>query len=112
MPRTSSRTDAAVATATDRLQTAAATGVPCPPVRDLIGDDLALAYAVQQRLTADRVATGARIVGRKIGLTSKVVQQQLGVDRPDFGVLFDDMDVSAIDEVPSRRLLQPKAEAE
>jgi 2-keto-4-pentenoate hydratase len=95
-----------------RLQSAAATGAPCPPVRDLIGTDVDLAYAVQQRLTADRIAAGARVVGRKIGLTSDAVQQQLGVDRPDFGVLFDDMDVSGLAEVPSGRLLQPKAEAE
>jgi 2-keto-4-pentenoate hydratase len=87
--------------------------VPCAPVRDLIGaDDVDLAYAVQQRQTDARVAGGARIVGRKIGLTSPAVQRQLGVDRPDFGVLFDDMDVSALAEVPSERLLQAKTEAE
>jgi 2-keto-4-pentenoate hydratase len=87
--------------------------VPCPPVRDLIGSsDVELAYSVQQQLTRDRLAHGARIVGRKIGLTSPAVQRQLGVDRPDFGVLFDDMDVSGLAEVPSDRLLQPKTEAE
>ena len=99
--------------AAERLRLAASTGVPCAPVRDLIGpDDVELAYAVQQRSTRDRLAAGARIVGRKIGLTSPAVQRQLGVDRPDFGVLFDDMDVSAAAEVPSGRLLQPKTEAE
>jgi 2-keto-4-pentenoate hydratase len=109
---TASRTDA-VALAAERLATAAATSTPCPPVRDVLGDgDIELAYAVQRRLTEARVAGGARVVGRKIGLTSPAVQQQIGVDRPDFGVLFDDMDVSALPEVPSRRLLQPKAEAE
>ena len=110
---TLARRRAAAVKAAERLQIAQRTKVPCPPVRDLIGaDDVELAYTVQQRLTQDRLATGARIVGRKIGLTSPAVQQQLGVARPDFGVLFDDMDVSALDAVPSARLLQPRAEAE
>jgi 2-keto-4-pentenoate hydratase len=82
-------------------------------VRDLIGaDDVEAAYAVQRRLTERRLADGARVVGRKIGLTSSAVQRQLGVDRPDFGVLFADMDVTGLAQVPSGRLLQPKTEAE
>ena len=102
-----------ITAAAARLQTAGRTNVPCRPVRDLIGAfDVDLAYTVQQRLTRDRLAAGARIVGRKVGLTSPAVQRQLGVDRPDFGVLFDDMDVSDLPEVPSERLLQPKVEAE
>jgi 2-keto-4-pentenoate hydratase len=105
--------DDAVAAAAERLWAAARDGVPCRPVRDLIGDsDVALAYAVQQRLAQARLADGARVIGRKIGLTSAAVQQQLGVERPDFGVLFDDMDVSAQEVVPSDRLLQAKVEAE
>jgi 2-keto-4-pentenoate hydratase len=105
--------DDAAAAAARRLSTAAATGAPCAPVRDLLGPhDIDLAYAVQRRLTGERLAAGARVTGRKIGLTSPAVQRQLGVDRPDFGVLFADMDVSAMDTVPSGRLLQPKAEAE
>jgi 2-keto-4-pentenoate hydratase len=96
-----------------RLENAARTGIPCAPVRDLIGEsDITLAYAVQRRGLEDRQAAGARVVGQKIGLTSAAVQIQLGVDQPDFGVLLDDMDVSGLDEVPSDRLLQPKAEAE
>ncbi len=107
-----SRTAAATA-AVNRLERAAHTRVPCAPVRDLIGaDDINLAYAVQRQLTERRLAEGARVVGRKIGLTSPAVQKQLGVDRPDFGVLFADMDVSDLPEVPSGRLLQPKTEAE
>jgi 2-keto-4-pentenoate hydratase len=105
--------DGAVQQAADRLQIAARSGSPCPPVRDLIGsDDVDLAYAVQRRQTDARLTAGARIVGRKIGLTSPAVQKQLGVDRPDFGVLFDDMDVSGLPEIPSQRLLQAKTEAE
>jgi 2-keto-4-pentenoate hydratase len=105
--------DLAVTTAADRLLAAARVGDPCRPVRDVIGDsDVGLAYAVQQRVARARLAAGARVVGRKIGLTSPAVQRQLGVDRPDFGLLFDDMDVTGLAEVPSGRLLQPKAEAE
>ncbi len=99
--------------AAERLLAAARSGVPCTPVRDLIGaDDVQAAYAVQQRLTAARIASGARIVGRKIGLTSAAVQAQLGVDQPDFGVLFDDMEHHGGDTVPGGSVLQPRAEAE
>ena len=99
--------------AAKRLEEAYATRTPCTPVRDLIGEtDIASAYAVQNRQTAHRTAAGARIVGRKTGLTNPAVQAQLGVDQPDFGVLFDDMDVTTEPQVPSSRLLQPKAEAE
>lgn len=100
-------------TVASRLEEAAGTGIPCAPVRELIGQtDIAVAYAVQQRLIQNRLATGARVIGRKIGLTSPAVQEQLGVDQPDFGVLLEDMDATGWDQVPSDRLLQPKAEAE
>jgi len=105
--------DTAVGAAAARLLEAARTGVPCPPVRDLIGrDDLQAAYAVQERLTAARLAEGATVVGRKIGLTSEAVQQQIGVDTPDFGVLFDDMAYAGGDAIPADAVLQAKAEAE
>lgn len=104
---------AALDAAAGRLQRAADERTPCDPVRDLIGDDdLAAAYAVQTRVVRARLDAGATVVGRKIGLTSPAVQQQLGVDQPDFGWLTDDMDVTGADEIPMSRLLQPKAEAE
>lgn len=103
----------AIADSAQRLSLAAATGTPCAPVRDLLGtDDVGLAYQVQQQLTAERLARGARIMGRKIGLTSAVVQRQLGVDEPDFGVLFDDMGRTDGEPIPTDALIQPKAEAE
>ncbi|MFF4776053.1 2-keto-4-pentenoate hydratase [Microtetraspora fusca] len=102
-----------IAAAVERLAGASASGVPCAPVRDLIGrDDLAAAYAVQAALTGRRLAAGARIVGRKIGLTSEAVQRQLGVDQPDLGVLFDDMAYADGDAIPAGRVLQPRIEAE
>lgn len=98
--------------AADRLAAAANTRIPCAPVRDLLGEtDINVAYRVQQRLVEDHT-TEAEVVGRKIGLTAPAVQRQLGVDQPDFGVLFDDMDVSELATVPYERLLQPKVEAE
>jgi 2-keto-4-pentenoate hydratase len=106
--------DSAVITeARERIEEALTTGKPVAPIRDLIrADDIAAAYAVQDQLTTRRIAAGGAVVGRKIGLTSPAVQKQLGVDQPDFGVLFADMDVSSDALVPSHRLLQPKAEAE
>ncbi|MEW2443676.1 2-keto-4-pentenoate hydratase [Micromonospora marina] len=104
---------APVGAAAERLRTAARDRVACPPLRDLVDpDDVATAYAVQERLTELRLADGARVVGRKIGLTSPAVQAQLGVDQPDFGVLFDDMAYATGAELPTGRLLQPRAEAE
>jgi len=110
---TDSVSGSVLAAAADRLREADRTGVPCPPIRDLIAsDDLAAAYAVQQLLTAERVAAGATVVGRKIGLTSEAVQQQLGVDTPDLGVLFDDMAYEDGDVVPADATMQARAEAE
>ncbi|MFD5002497.1 2-keto-4-pentenoate hydratase [Streptomyces mutabilis] len=102
-----------ITAAAARLREAAASGVPAAPVRDLIGrDDVEAAYAVQSLLAAERTAAGSAVVGRKIGLTSAAVQQQLGVDQPDFGVLFDDMEYPDGSSVPTAAILQPRVEAE
>lgn len=102
-----------VAEAATRLLDAATSQQPCPPVRDLIGpDDLQAAYAVQRRNAEARIAAGATVVGRKIGLTSPAVQAQLGVDQPDFGILFADMAHPDGAEIPADAVLQPRVEAE
>ncbi|MCU1364824.1 MAG: 2-keto-4-pentenoate hydratase [Ilumatobacteraceae bacterium] len=104
--------DVAHEQAAQRLIDAAAGGAPCDPIRDLFPagtiDD---GYAVQQ-LVIERTRVGARRVGRKIGLTSAAVQQQMGVSTPDFGVLFADMAIGDAEPVPRTRLLQPRVEAE
>jgi 2-keto-4-pentenoate hydratase len=99
--------------AADRLARAAQEGVPCAPVRDLLGaSDLTSGYAVQRLLTQAALADGRGIVGAKIGLTSPAVQQQLGVDSPDFGVLFADMARAQDEPIDQSTLLQPRIEAE
>lgn len=103
----------AVERAAERLLYAMHHRVTVPPVRDLLEpNDIGAAYAVQQALTRSRERSGGVVVGRKIGLTSAAVQRQLGVDQPDFGVLFADMDVSGAASIPISRMLQPRAEAE
>jgi 2-keto-4-pentenoate hydratase len=96
-----------------RLREAEQSGAPTAPVRnDLEAGGITAAYAVQDINTAVHVKHGRRLAGRKIGLTSKSVQKQLGVDSPDFGMLFADMALSDGDEVVLGRVLQPKVEAE
>ena len=83
------------------------------PLRDgLAPTDAEGAYAVQRINTQRWLADGRRIIGRKIGLTAEAVQRQLGVDRPDYGVLFDDMLIPDGGELLASTVLQPKAEAE
>lgn len=102
---------AAVESAAARLLEAHASGEPCAPVRDLIGD-IDTAYAVQDRLTEHWLTAGRRLTGRKIGLTSPVVQRQLGVDTPDFGMLYADMAFPDGAEIPAGAVQQARAEAE
>ncbi|WP_447750125.1 2-keto-4-pentenoate hydratase [Sphingopyxis fribergensis] len=88
-------------------------GGAIPPLRDALEPtDADGAYAVQTINTRYWEAQGRRIVGRKAGLTAKAVQAQLGVDQPDFGVLFDDMRIADGGMLDAARALQPKAEAE
>lgn len=99
--------------AADALLQAARTGKPILPLREAYphfdGDD---AYAVQEINTCRQLESGARLVGRKIGLTASSVQQQLGVDQPDFGMLFDHMAFQDGQPIPWSHLMQPKVEAE
>ncbi|MFC0295939.1 MULTISPECIES: 2-keto-4-pentenoate hydratase [Geobacillus] len=70
------------------------------------------AYQIQLRTIEQKVKEGRRIVGKKIGLTSKAMQQLLGVDQPDYGHLLDDMAVENGGVVSWEQVLQPKVEAE
>ena len=76
---------------------------------DITIDD---AYAIQQRMMARRLAAGERVVGKKIGVTSKAVMDMLGVFQPDFGWLTDAMVYNEGEAIPASTLIQPKAEGE
>lgn len=99
--------------AADLLWEASDSGIPCSPValeRQLSVD---AAYDIQAFNIQRRIGNAsARIVGRKIGITSHAVQKWLGVDQPDFGTLLDVMQVLDGATVPMEGLLQPRAEAE
>ena len=97
----------------DELWHADQTATPVAPLTDRHGDlDLDDAYAVQTINIDRRTSAGERVIGRKVGLTSRPMQEMLGVDEPDFGVLTDRMMVEDGDLIPLDRLIQPRVEAE
>ncbi len=70
------------------------------------------AYHIQQQMLSRRLANGEKIIGKKIGVTSKVVMDMLGVYQPDFGYLLDGMVYNEGESIPMDTLIQPKAEGE
>lgn len=97
----------------DALYRARTELVQIPPLRDSHGlATVADAYAVQDATNNRWISEGRRLVGRKIGLTSKAVQAQLGVDQPDSGMLWSDYAFTEGETVDTRRFMQPKAELE
>jgi len=74
--------------------------------------DMDDAYRVQAALIEQQLAAGRKVVGRKIGLTSKAMQSALNIDIPDSGVLLDNMVFANDAQVPEGRFIQPRIEAE
>ena len=99
-----------------RLDTAWRTHTPIPPLSESEGlTSTETAYAIQACWTELRMARGERIVGRKIGLTSQAIRQQLGVDEPDYGSLWRSSFYPATDgwvQIPAADFLQPRIEGE
>lgn len=86
---------------------------PIEPLTPRVTDgEIEAAYAVQNMITQHGIDSGRRLIGRKIGLTAPSVQAQMGIDQPDFGVLFADMAVANGDTIPTSSLIQPKVEGE
>ncbi|MGE0629689.1 MAG: 2-oxo-hepta-3-ene-1,7-dioate hydratase [Hyphomicrobiaceae bacterium] len=74
--------------------------------------DLEDAYAISSEVARRRIEDGARLVGHKVGLTSKAMQQSSGIDEPDFGYLFDDFLVAEGSRLQHAAYCVPRAEAE
>ncbi|WP_180966972.1 2-oxo-hept-4-ene-1,7-dioate hydratase [Cohaesibacter celericrescens] len=70
------------------------------------------AYAIQSAQMALKLERGHKIIGWKIGLTSKIMQDALGISTPDSGVIYDDMNFADESTVPAMRFIQPRIEAE
>ncbi|MFI5958969.1 fumarylacetoacetate hydrolase family protein [Cryptosporangium sp. NPDC051539] len=83
-----------------------------PLSEQLPGLSVADSYRIQQLNVSRRLRDGGVIVGQKVGLTSVAMQEQLGVDEPDYGVLFADMLVDDGQPIPVSDLIQPRVEAE
>ncbi len=102
------------------IRAAAAALLEAEKARDQIGllslkhPDMTLpeAYAVQAALMTAKLLAGRKIIGWKIGLTSRAMQDALGITTPDSGVLFDDMGFETGGVVPQGRFIQPRVEAE
>ncbi|MCU1546743.1 MAG: 2-keto-4-pentenoate hydratase [Homoserinimonas sp.] len=101
------------ATFGDALLSAYASGIPIAPLTTTDpGLTVEGAYAVQMHQVTQWKRTGRQVIGYKVGLTSKAMQQQLGVDQPDFGHLFDDMMLDAAAPVSLDRYIAPRIEPE
>nr|WP_319565570.1 2-oxopent-4-enoate hydratase [uncultured Rhodoferax sp.] len=97
----------------DQLYDAQMNRTPVDPLTTRYGDiSIEDAYGIQQRVVARRLSAGEKIVGKKIGVTSKAVMNMLGVQQPDFGHMLDGMIFGDGDAIQASTLIQPKAEGE
>lgn len=88
-------------------------GKAVTPLRDQIDTaDISIAYQIQQENHRRWSEQGRKTIGRKIGLTSKAVQVQLGVDQPDYGMVYADTCYCSGAKISASQFLQPKIEAE
>lgn len=103
----------ATAVFADRLLEAYDSRVPIAPLTDEVPDaTVEDAYAIQLAQVSRWLADGRTIAGFKVGLTSRAMQRQLGVDSPDFGHLFGDMVLDARASIDLDRFIAPRIEPE
>jgi 2-keto-4-pentenoate hydratase len=97
----------------ERLAVAERDRAPIDPLTDHYADiDVVDAYEIQLINIRQRLASGAKVVGHKVGLSSKVMQQMMGVDEPDYGHLLSDMVVTEEEPVDTARYCFPRVEVE
>jgi 2-keto-4-pentenoate hydratase len=95
------------------LRDAESSRKPIPPLAARWPDlDVADAYRIQLLNIASRVDAGARVRGHKVGLSSRAMQEMMGVREPDYGHLLDDMFVFEGHEVPMGDMIAPRVEIE
>ncbi|UBV45159.1 2-oxo-hepta-3-ene-1,7-dioic acid hydratase (plasmid) [Deinococcus taeanensis] len=106
-------TDAQVQDGARRLHHAEQTRAP---LRQLSGQypefSIADAYRVQDAWVTHKLTLGRRVIGHKIGLTSRAMQQAVNINEPDYGTLLDDMVFSELQPIPSERFIVPRVEVE
>ncbi|WP_336857272.1 2-oxo-hept-4-ene-1,7-dioate hydratase [Sinomonas albida] len=97
----------------DELVEAGRTRTPVPLLHTrYAGMDIEDSYAVQKLWASRLEEQGKRVVGRKIGLTSKAMQAATGITEPDYGVIFDDMVLENGSVVEWARYTHPRIEVE
>lgn len=95
------------------LRNAERSGIPVTPLSERIPDfDVELAYQVQRIGIEEKLREGDSIRGRKVGLTSRALQQMVGVDEPDYGVVLESTVFDSDQPVPTADMIQPRVEAE
>ena len=108
-----SLTDAQRQEAAEALRVAEQTQVAIPPlVQTYPGIDVVDAYEIQLLNIRRRLAAGATVHGHKVGLSSKAMQEMMGVDEPDYGHLLSDMVYGEDAPIPTQRFLLPRVEVE
>lgn len=99
--------------AADLLRVAEETQVAIPPlVQTFPHMDVTDTYEIQLLNIRRRLAAGATVYGHKVGLSSKAMQEMMGVDEPDYGHLLSDMVYSEDEPIPTQSFLIPRVEVE
>ncbi|MEK4921313.1 2-keto-4-pentenoate hydratase [Cytobacillus sp. FSL R5-0569] len=97
----------------DSLLRAERNGIGVPPITTMhSGIKIHDAYKIQLKTIEQKVKEGEKVVGKKIGLTSKAMQELLGVNQPDYGHLMDGMTVPNLGTIQWEKVIKPKVEAE